>query len=277
MATQCWMAGRIEAAVRYSDEASKFFTVAAAWCLSASRACSALRTRCIGQPERWVEWCRTQLARGRDTHNLTRAALVAALMLAGCPDEAMAATTGLIDAAEATRNHYAFSAALLAYGFAFRDADPDCALMRFAVAWRSPKTAATTPTRPTWLPSCAESKPSTAIRSSPSTTSLWPSATTSTQATPPLSVARWLSSPPFSIASDATSQRPPSPDTPFSPMSAAWSPEVATAIAHLREVLGDRTYESLARKGETMTTAALVTYAYDQIDQARADLNEVSK
>jgi predicted ATPase len=30
------------------------------------------------------------------------------------------------------------------------------------------------------------------------------------------------------------------------------------------------------RKGQTMTTAALVTYAYDQIDQARAELNVVS-
>ena len=40
-------------------------------------------------------------------------------------------------------------------------------------------------------------------------------------------------------------------------------------------VLGDPTYESLARKGKTMTTAAIVTYAYDQIDQARAELNAV--
>ena len=63
----------------------------------------------------------------------------------------------------------------------------------------------------------------------------------------------------------------------FSPMSAAWSPEVATAIAHLREVLGDERYESLARKGETMTTAEMATYAYDQIDQARAELKAVSK
>jgi hypothetical protein len=53
--------------------------------------------------------------------------------------------------------------------------------------------------------------------------------------------------------------------------------ELNTAIAHLRHVLGDQTYESLARKGETMTTAAMVTYAYDQIDQARAELNAVSK
>ena len=42
-------------------------------------------------------------------------------------------------------------------------------------------------------------------------------------------------------------------------------------------MLGDETYESLAHNGETMTTAAMVTYAYDQIDQARAELNAVSK
>ena len=45
----------------------------------------------------------------------------------------------------------------------------------------------------------------------------------------------------------------------------------------LRQRLGDKTYESLARKGETMTTAQMVTYAYDQIDQARAELDAVSK
>ena len=53
--------------------------------------------------------------------------------------------------------------------------------------------------------------------------------------------------------------------------------ELGTAITHLRDVLGEATYESLARKGETMTTAEMVTYAYDQIDQARAELNAVSK
>jgi hypothetical protein len=52
------------------------------------------------------------------------------------------------------------------------------------------------------------------------------------------------------------------------------APEIPTAIAHLREVLGEATYESLARKGETMTTAAIATYAYDQIDQARTELEQ---
>lgn len=43
-------------------------------------------------------------------------------------------------------------------------------------------------------------------------------------------------------------------------------------LIHLRDALGDQTYESLARQGETMTTATMVTYAYEQIDLARAEL-----
>jgi hypothetical protein len=54
-------------------------------------------------------------------------------------------------------------------------------------------------------------------------------------------------------------------------------PQLNTTIAHLREVLGDETYQSLARKGEAMTIAAAATYAFDQIDQARAALNAVSE
>ena len=61
----------------------------------------------------------------------------------------------------------------------------------------------------------------------------------------------------------------------ISPLTAT-IPEFSAAIAHLRDVLGDQTYESLARTGETMTTAAMATYAYDQIDQARTKLEQLS-
>ena len=74
----------------------------------------------------------------------------------------------------------------------------------------------------------------------------------------------------FSTGSDAMNRRPPSPVSPSTPHPAV--PEIGTAIAHLRDVLGDSTYESFARKGETMTTAAIAAYAYDQIDQARTEL-----
>jgi hypothetical protein len=63
----------------------------------------------------------------------------------------------------------------------------------------------------------------------------------------------------------------------INPFTTATVPELSTAIAHLREVLGEQTYESLARKGQAMTTAAMATYAFDQIDQARAELNAVSE
>jgi hypothetical protein len=59
-------------------------------------------------------------------------------------------------------------------------------------------------------------------------------------------------------------------------LTAAAFPQLSTAITHLRDVLSDKTYESLARKGETMTTAAMATYAYDQIDQARTELEHPS-
>jgi hypothetical protein len=63
----------------------------------------------------------------------------------------------------------------------------------------------------------------------------------------------------------------------FNPFAVALQPELGPSIAHLRDVLGNQTYESLARKGETMTTAEMVAYAYDQIEHARAELKAVSK
>ncbi len=54
-----------------------------------------------------------------------------------------------------------------------------------------------------------------------------------------------------------------------SPLTTAGLPELNAAIAHFREVLGDKTYESLAQKGHAMTAAAMAAYAYYQIDQAR--------
>jgi hypothetical protein len=54
-----------------------------------------------------------------------------------------------------------------------------------------------------------------------------------------------------------TSRRPPSPVSRTSPLTAVGSPAIGTTIAHLRDVLGDQTYESLSSKGAAMTTAAM--------------------
>jgi hypothetical protein len=49
-------------------------------------------------------------------------------------------------------------------------------------------------------------------------------------------------------------------------------PEINSTVAHLRETLGDNGYESLTRTGEHMSTAEMVAYAFDQIDQISAEL-----
>jgi hypothetical protein len=63
----------------------------------------------------------------------------------------------------------------------------------------------------------------------------------------------------------------------LSPLTATTFPNINNAIAHLSQVLGEQVYQSLAGTGAEMTTAEMVTYAYDQIDEARAELNVVSK
>jgi hypothetical protein len=55
-------------------------------------------------------------------------------------------------------------------------------------------------------------------------------------------------------------------------MAAVTLPEIEALMTHLRQALGDRTYELLSQQGREMTTTAMVTFAADQIDQARAEL-----
>ena len=99
----------------------------------------------------------------------------------------MAAADGLIDAAEATCNPYMLSLALLAYGFAFRDADPDGALEALrrglVIAQDSGNRFTETASGGTF---CPASRPNTATRWPRSITSLWRSATTTIRATPPM-------------------------------------------------------------------------------------------
>ena len=252
--------------------------MAATRCHTASKAGLAVRTWSSASPNGTVEWCRAQLARGRDTHALTRACLVFALTIAGSGDEAMAAANGLIDAAEATRNPYVLSYALLAYGFAFRDTDPDRALdaLRRGLVIAQDSGNRFNESLPGANLCRLEAKHGDPLAALDYFGSGDPQLPRLGQhhhdPQPP-----WLSSPRSSTGSDATNRRPPSPVSRSVPSPQRAYPEINTAIAHLRDVLGDQTYESLARKGETMTTAAMATYAYDQIDQARAELNAVSK
>ena len=277
MASQCYMAGRIDAAVRFCEDGQAVING------NRDRVPYGIEgTLCsvyayIGQPERWVEFCRAQLTRGRDTHAFTKASLVFALLLAGHVEEAGTAANGLIDAAEATQNPSALSFALHAYGVAFCDADPDRARHAqrrvLAIAHESGIRAYETHSAVVLCrlesnygdPLASFEYVTLAIRD-------YHDAGDTANILMPMAVLAALLDRLGRYEAAATIS-----GFAFSPLSALAVPEINTAITHLRDVLGDKTYESLARKGEAMTTAAMVAYAYDEIDQARAELNEVSK
>ena len=273
MASVCCNTGRIEAAVRYADAAQIVIDGGrheeVPFGLEGLLGAAYLA---IGQPERCVEWCRAQLGRGRDTHTLTGAVLVIALATAGCGEEARAAANGLIESAEATHNPCALSFALFAHGRAFREADPAAALeaMRRGLVIAQDSGNRYTETLLAGQLARREAErgdPLSALDYVTMNVRNYHDAGNTTLMRGGLATLATLF--------DRLGRHEPAATiTGFalSPLTATALPEINTAIAHLREILGDQTYESLARKGETMTTAAMVTYAYDQIDQARAEL-----
>ena len=278
MAAECYATGRTQHAVGYAEaaqlviEGGRFDTVPYEWEAELGGAYI-----WIGQPERWVELCRNMIARAPGTHTFARAALVFALSIAGAGDEAVAASQGLLAAAEETDNPAVLANTLLAYGFAHRHADPPAA---YEVHRRGLTIAHESGNR--WVgsqlamglaslaahhgdPIDAFDYFTLAIRN------YYDSGNFSVMLSPLAILAAFFDrlghyEPAATIIGFAAT-----------PATRRAYPAITTTITHLRDVLGDQTYESLARKGEVMTTAAMATYAYDQIDQARAELNAISK
>jgi predicted ATPase len=276
IASLCYTTGRIEAAVGYSDAAQIVLGRSRDALPGGTDGLLGLVYLAIGQPERMAELCRAQLARRRDTHVAIRAWVVVALAVAGSGGEAMDSADGLIEAAEATGNPFSLAWALAAYGLAFRDADPVGALNAvgrgLVIAQDSGNRAAASLLALSLAGLEAEhGDPVSAFDHLTLSIRNYHNAGDITTIRGPLAS--------LAVLFDRLGRYEPAATVAgfaLSPVGAA-VPEITTAITHLRDVLGDQTYESLARKGETMTTAAMATYAYDQIDQARAALNAVSK
>jgi predicted ATPase/class 3 adenylate cyclase len=278
MAAQCYVAGRIDDAVAYAEDgklaiaSGRFDQVRYEFEASLSGVYMAK-----GDTEQWVDLCRNMIARWPDAHTYALARLVLALVIAGAGHEAMAASENLLAAADATENPHVISVALFAYGLARRDSDPVAA---YDVLRRGLRVAQDSGNRQSESNLAAISSTLAATHGNPmdaleyvtlairnhydsGSFSLLPQ---------PLAALAFLFDQHGRYEPAATMSRFAS--TPFTRRA---FPEIVGVIAHLREVLGDQTYESLASEGQAMTTAAMVTYAYDQIDQARAELKGVAK
>jgi hypothetical protein len=231
-----------------------------------------------GQPDRWADLCRRAIAAEAGPHTVTRACLVMALYFLGEGDEARVASQGLLASADATDNPNTACFVLLAHGLAYHDTDP-------VAAYDALRRALT----------IAQESGNRQMESAVATT-LWIVADVA--ARHPIDFLQYLT---VAIRHYYDAGNVANLQNPLAILAAlldrvghheqaatisgfaatafthASYPQLNTTIVHLRDVLGDEAYESLARKGATMTIAAMSTYAFDQIDHARKELNSVSE
>ena len=273
MAAQCYAAGRVDEAVGYIEVGQA----------ALERGCYAdvpfdfeatlgVAYHFKGEPLRTAALVRTMIARSPGTHILPRALLALALTNAGADDEAMVIASELLTIADTIDNQNAKALVLNAYAWAYRDADPATA---YDVGRRAMKVAHDSGNR--FMESTisiglsrlavSHGDPLEAIDYLVLAIRNYQDSGSFLLITGPLSMiavfldrfGRHEAAAKIMVFGDV-------------PGSRLVFPEVASAITHLREVLGDQAYESFARAGAGMTTAAIVAYAFDQIDQLRTSL-----
>jgi hypothetical protein len=227
-----------------------------------------------GSLDRWVKYCRDKLSLASGTHVYTRGYLVSALSIADGLDEALAESESLASVEQITDNPALICWAYNMYGWVRQTADPGLAT---AAHRRGLTIAQETGNRllETYLAS--------------NLCRLSAAHGDSTEAFDLLTIAinNYVKSGNYSLLPQPMAVLVAYFDRlgyfeaaatisgfSRSPFVGDYYPELHTAIAHLREVLGADAVESLAAKGNSMTSAAMAAYALDQIDQARAELRE---
>jgi predicted ATPase/tetratricopeptide (TPR) repeat protein len=273
LATLCFTAGRIADAIGYAARAQeavlsgRFDDVR-----KDGEAAIACPYAVMGQPERWVDWCRDVLTRRPDTYVHAQGILVLALKMAGADDEATAASEGLLAIADTIDSPNLAAWALFAYGTAQRDVAPMAA---YDALRRGLKIAQDSGSRQT--------ESSIAAMLSPVAMKLGEPVDAIDYAVK--SLRHYYDSGNFYLVKNPLvvlgvlferlgHYEPAAIMCGFAinAFTQASLPEINSTVAHLRAALGDDGYESLTRTGEHMSTAEMVAYAFDQIDQISAEL-----
>jgi hypothetical protein len=287
LAAQCFATGRLGDALTYFETGEQ---------LSASgdfdrvayegQYSSGVVYSVAGHPERWVELCRKAIAAQTTPLTVTRGCLCIGLRLLGKGIDARLAADGLLAAADATDNPNTACFALMGHGAAHMDSDSVAAYHSYRRALkiaqetgnRQMETAAATLL---CVLAADEDDPFFGTSHDDTMDPLdylaviirrYHDAGNVTMIQNPLTILAAvfdrleLHEQAATIAGFAATE-----------MARAGYPKISATLAHLSDVLGEQTYEYLAHKGEAMTNAAMAGYALNQIDQARAKLNAVSK
>jgi predicted ATPase/class 3 adenylate cyclase len=223
-----------------------------------------------GQPERWAEWCRTVITRDGGSCFFSRTFLVLALAVSGALEEAKEVADDLLAGVGSVENPVSVCYAHLAYGVAHRDTEPGSAyeVLRPALAIAQDsgnRQLASYVAAGLSRLAAIHLDPLDAFELLELTLRHHYDTGSYSLLRSPLAVLAALFDRLGLYESAATIS-----EFAATPFTRKAQPQIDTAIAHLREVLGDTAYESLAHAGASMTNAAMAAYAFDQIEQARA-------
>jgi predicted ATPase len=278
VASVCYMFGRADDALRYNGIAESVMrddSIAAPFGLEALWLGAVYSA--IDEPDRYIAHYQRQMEMGRDPFELARACVVIALLSAGRDAEARSLADGLVEAAGRTDNPYAISFALLAFAMANsmkRATEAIDALRRgLQIAQESGNKANVSYLAMTLAMTMgrAEADHSVPLDNLRLAIGNYFDAGSIAQIRAALGL--------FMTLLDRRGDYEPAAIIGgFASVSPTAAPSVAEfndGIAHLREVLGEEAYERLAREGEAMTMAAMVSYAYDQIDRVRQELEQL--
>jgi predicted ATPase len=273
LATLCFTAGRIEDAVGYAaagQEAvlsGKYDEVR-----GEVEASIASPYAAAGQIDRWVDWCRTVIARHPEPHVHARSIFTLALTMAGQDEEAVANSQELLALLDDNDNPTFVAWGLFAYGGANRLSAPEAAyeaLRRGLKIARDSGSLQTESNIASYLSAMATSQgepadaldyATSSIRYFLDSGNLYLVGNTLAALTELLDrLGHFEAAATISGFADTSFGR-------------AAFPELVAVIAHLRETVGSESYESLAQEGRTMTTAAMVAYALEQIERARTTI-----
>ena len=274
VACQCCWVGRTADAIRYSEHGLQLiednrFDGFALHC-EASLGSPYISP---GMPDRWQEVARRTLEHIEDSHGHTRAALIMALALGGAQDEAVALTDGLVALAESTHNPFSLAQALVAVALAYRYSDPHIALEALR---RAEEIAQGSGNRFIESHIAVTLAPLEAQHGSPDAAldylrlairNYLDSGNIATSHSPLANLAGLLHQLGHHEAAASIA------DFADDPLTRIAFSEITTTIEHLRTVLGDERYNSLARVGSSMTNSEMANYAFEQIELARAQLS----
>jgi predicted ATPase len=271
LAAQCYIAGRSDDFVRYTTAGQEaiesgrsddvpvvYYTILGGGYLTTM------------PPEQSACWYRSLLARYPDAVDYIAPNLVFALILAGAEDEAKALAEELLCTAQAGDNPTVQCGAFYVYGYMLGRTDPVAAYdplrraLKAAQSVGNRQMESVTAFDLAHIAARVDDTPA-ALDYIALSVNMYYDSGSSSYVSGPVGVLVALLDGVRAYEQAATVSG-------FSDLtlSRVTYPLVSAALSHLREVLGDERYETLARSGATMTNAAMARYALEQIDLARA-------